>query len=134
MNSDFTQVRNFLEQKGRPVFYSPVNDISFTIRVRQMERLITQLWFVGDAMGISMGQKPTFISCHKSEFFTPTLLADVNELYREVIALYFTLGIASSAERAFQESFKTSPDFHKVIEDIYADEEEDEGIDEDEIK
>jgi hypothetical protein len=125
MTSDLNQVRNEMERQRRPVFFYPTNDISFIVRVRQIERLITQLWFVGDAMGISMGQKPTFISCHKSEFFSPVLLADVNELYREVLALYFTLGIADSAERAFQESFKKSPDYSKVIEDVYYDDKED---------
>ncbi|MFA5746413.1 MAG: hypothetical protein WC932_06195 [archaeon] len=121
MTSDLEKVRNWMESSNRRVFFYPPNQVPFTLKVAQVERILVELWRVADDLGISLGQRPIILECHKPEVFYPIAVADINELYREVLALIQVLGVAPSAERIFLESFNPFPNFKRIIKDTYYD-------------
>ncbi len=103
MSPKFYQTARYLEARARPCRVTPTTDLSPTERILQLQRLIDELWLLGYASGLSLGQKPTIIATGDTTAPASVVLARLTSLCVELYATYLMFGLAHPQSRAFLE-------------------------------
>ncbi len=101
MNTQLTQVRNWMLDRERTVRYTPCHDFPLFERFNQTQRLVEKLWDFLTLLGVDCGAKPCIVASdvRTTEANDAVLLSKLTELQAEVLATYHMLGLAPTLSR-----------------------------------